>query len=139
MALSLNQDQYGRKFRIDTSKLVPLCRLVRDLTGVSIPLMKPVGGDNVFATEAGIHQDGLLKHRDTYLPFYPEDVGADGIQFVLGRHSGKKAVAHRLHSLQIPNDEGLVTAVVQAIKRLPKGKVVNDQVLLDLLEELSHE
>lgn len=139
MALSLNQDQYGRKFRIDTSKLVPLCRLVRDLTGVSIPLMKPVGGDNVFATEAGIHQDGLLKHRDTYLPFYPEDVGADGIQFVLGRHSGKKAVAHRLYSLQIPNDEGLVTAVVQAIKRLPKGKVVNDQVLLDLLEELSHE
>lgn len=139
MALSLNQDQYGRRFRIDTSKLVPLCQLVRDLTGVSIPLMKPVGGDNIFATEAGIHQDGLLKHRDTYLPFYPEDVGADGIQFVLGRHSGKNAVAHRLDSLQIPNDEGLVTAVVQAIKRLPKGMVVNDQVLLELLEELSND
>lgn len=139
MALSLNQDQYQRKFRIDTAKLAPLCRLVRDLTGVSIPLMKPVGGDNIFATEAGIHQDGLLKNRDTYLPFYPEDVGADGIQFVLGRHSGKSAVAHRLKNLNIPHDDGLVSGVIQAIKRLPKGTVVTDPVLLELLESLTND
>ena len=84
MALALHQDQYQRHFRIDTTKLAPLCSLVAELTGITIPRMKPVGGSNIFATEAGIHQDGLLKNPDTYLPFRPETVGADGIQLVLG-------------------------------------------------------
>ena len=92
MALALHPDQYQRTFRLDTTKLAPLCTLVAELTGIMIPRMKPVGGSNVFATEAGIHQDGLLKNPDTYLPFRPEVVGAKGIQLVLGRHSGRRAV-----------------------------------------------
>ena len=95
MALAMHGDQYHRKFRIDTTKLAPLCQLVAQLTGVMISRMKPIGGANIFATEAGIHQDGLLKNPDTYLPFRPEVVGGGELQLVLGRHCGRKAVAHR--------------------------------------------
>lgn len=132
IALKLHSDQYGKAIRIDSTKLAPLCRRVAELTGVSIPRMKPVGGDNIFATEAGIHQDGLLKNPDTYLPFRPETVGAEGIQLVLGRHSGRKAVAHRLQELSLPADEAMVAEIVDAIKSLPKGTVVDDAMLCDL-------
>ncbi|MCR9198629.1 MAG: pyruvate carboxyltransferase [Planctomycetaceae bacterium] len=133
MALHVNRDQYGRRFRVDLSRLFPLCRLVEDLTGVSLPRMKPVGGENIFATEAGIHQDGLIKNRDTYLPFYPETVGADGLQFVLGRHSGRRAVAHRLQALGHVCSEAELDAVVGLIKQQPKGVVIDDDRLLQLI------
>ena len=132
MALALHQDQYRRKFRVNTAKLAPLCHLVAELTGIQIPRMKPVGGSNIFATEAGIHQDGLLKNPDTYLPFRPERVGASGIQLVLGRHSGRRAVAHRLAELGMPADDAAVATVVEKIKQLPKGAVVDDSLLRSL-------
>ncbi|MEZ6041481.1 MAG: pyruvate carboxyltransferase [Planctomycetaceae bacterium] len=134
MALALHQDQYKRRFRIDTSRLAPLCQMVAELTGVAISRMKPVGGANIFATEAGIHQDGLLKNPDTYLPYRPERVGAEGIQLVLGRHSGRRAVAHRLGELNLPTDESLVARIVDQIKLLPKGSVVDDNRLRSLAE-----
>ena len=134
MALALHPDQYQRTFRLDTTKLAPLCQLVAELTGVMIPRMKPVGGTNVFATEAGIHQDGLLKHPDTYLPFRPEKVGADGIQLVLGRHSGRRAVAHRLEAIGLNYSDDRVMQVVEIIKQQPKGTVVDDTLLRQLAE-----
>jgi 2-isopropylmalate synthase len=137
MALALHQDQYHRTFRMDTTKLAPLCQLVAELTGVAIPRMKPVGGANIFATEAGIHQDGLLKNPDTYLPFRPETVGADGIQLVLGRHSGRRAVEHRLNELGRSVSEEVVMNVVEAIKQQPTGTVIDDEVLVQLLESVS--
>lgn len=136
MALALHPDQYKRSFRIDTTKLAPLCRLVEELTGIAMSRMKPVGGANIFATEAGIHQDGLLKNPDTYLPFRPEVVGADGIQLVLGRHSGRKAVAHRLEEIGIAADDALVLAIVDVIKQQPKGTVVDDILLAQLVREV---
>lgn len=136
MALAMHPDQYNRTFRMDTTKLAPLCELVADLTGVMIPRMKPVGGSNIFATEAGIHQDGLLKHPDTYLPFRPEVVGADGIQLVLGRHSGRRAVAHRLTSVGLMLSDDDVMQVVELIKQQPKGTVVDDQLLRQLAESI---
>ena len=138
MALALNPEQYRRHFRIDTTRLAPLCQLVAELTGVAIPRMKPVGGKNIFATEAGIHQDGLLKNPDTYLPFRPETVGADGIQLVLGRHSGRRAVAHRLTELGLPSDENLVTHVVESIKKQPKGTVIDDALLKEFAKSSDH-
>ncbi len=137
MALALHQDQYKRSFRLDTTKLAPLCQLVARLTGVSISRMKPVGGANIFATEAGIHQDGLLKNPDTYLPFRPEMVGGGDIQLVLGRHSGRKAVAHRLSELAIAADDDLVARIMDRIKALPKGVVVDDTTLRRLAKDAS--
>lgn len=136
MALALHPDQYHRTFRLDTTKLAPLCRLVAQLTGVSISRMKPIGGANIFATEAGIHQDGLLKNPDTYLPFRPEKVGGGDIHLVLGRHSGRRAVAHRLQELSIPATETDVAAIMELIKQQPKGVVIDDQVLHTLADQV---
>lgn len=132
MAIALNPDQYERRFHIDTTRLAPLCRLVAELTGIAIPAMKPVGGTNIFATEAGIHQDGLLKHPDTYLPFRPEAVGAGQIRLVLGRHSGRRAVSHRLEELGLPATEENVSDIMARIKSLPKGTVIDDEALTQL-------
>lgn len=129
LAMSLNPQEYGVPDRLDLTQLAPLCRLVAELTGVPIPVNKPVAGRNVFATEAGIHQDGLLKNPDTYLPYRPEKVGAAGIELILGRHSGSSAVAKRLQELGLTHDEGMVLRVLEAIKSLPKGAVVTDDWL----------
>jgi len=129
MALALHHDQYRRKFSIDTTKLAPLCHLVAELTGVAISRMKPIGGANIFATEAGIHQDGLLKNPDTYLPYRPEVVGGGDIQLVLGRHSGRRAVAHRLTELNLPATDEEIAAIVNLIKQQPKGTVIDDDML----------
>lgn len=129
MALTLHEDQYQRRCSIDTTKLAPLSHLVAELTGVAISRMKPVGGANIFATEAGIHQDGLLKNPDTYLPYRPEMVGGGDIQLVLGRHSGRRAVAHRLTELNLIATDDDVTAIVTRIKQQPKGTVIDDAML----------
>ena len=129
MALALHEDQFGRRFSIDTTKLAPLCHLVAELTGVTISRMKPIGGANIFATEAGIHQDGLLKNPDTYLPFRPEMVGGGEIQLVLGRHSGRRAVAHRLKELNLNATDDEVAAIANLIKQQPKGTVIDDSTL----------
>jgi 2-isopropylmalate synthase len=136
MALTLHQDQYGRTAKIDTTKLVPLCRLVAELTGIPLSPMKPVGGANIFATEAGIHQDGLLKNPDTYLPFRPEAVGAEGIRLVLGRHSGRSAVANQLHRIGIEPTDDVVARVLDGIKSLPKAADVDDDALRQLAESI---
>jgi len=129
MALKLHGDQYARHCNIDTTQLVSLCRMVAELSGVPLSPMKPIAGENIFATEAGIHQDGLLKNPDTYLPFRPEEVGAEAIRFVLGRHSGRSAVAYRLDQLHLSTEDDVVESVLLAIKRLPKGVAVDDNTL----------
>ncbi|MED5398752.1 MAG: 2-isopropylmalate synthase [Planctomycetota bacterium] len=129
MALHLNQEQYGVKMKIDTTKLYDLTQLVAELTGIGLSPMKPVGGDNIFATEAGIHQDGLLKNPDTYLPYRPEAIGAKGIRLVLGRHSGRRAVAHRLQELGMELSDEQVLEVLDGIKEVPKGVSIDDELL----------
>ena len=134
MALHLHQEEYQRPHHLDVSQLAPLCKLVAELTGIALSPMKPVAGSNIFATEAGIHQDGLLKNPDTYLPYRPETVGETGIRLVLGRHSGRKAILHRLHELGKEPTEQVVQRVLQAIKELPKGELVDDDLLLNLTD-----
>ncbi len=134
MALTLHHDQYGRTAKIDTTKLAPLCKLVAELTGIRMAPNKPIGGETIFATEAGIHQDGLLKNIDTYLPFRPDRVGVSGVRLVLGRHSGRKAVAHRLEELGLKVTESQVNDVLERIKQLPKGTMLDDDVLRGLMK-----
>ncbi len=129
IALALHPDQYGVEFKLDTTKLHALCQLVSELTNLPLARNKPVGGENIFATEAGIHQDGLLKNPDTYLPYRPEKVGASGLTLVIGRHSGRRAVAHRLHELGYELSEEQVLAVLQAIKDVPKDARITDELL----------
>jgi len=135
MALSLHEDQYGLSHRLNLDQLVPLSHLVRDFTGVALASNKPVGGANIFTTEAGIHQDGLLKNPDTYLPFLPEQVGAEGIRLTIGRHSGRRAVAYQLELLGCEADDGDVDRVLEAIKQLPSNETIDDARLIQVLEK----
>jgi len=116
MALTLNQRQYRRAIGVDPTKLTNLCRLVSRLSGVPLPANKAVVGANIFATSAGVHQDGLLKHPDTYLPFRPEVVGAEGIRLPLSPLSGKAALALRLAELGLslsPEELGRASRVIK--------------------------
>jgi 2-isopropylmalate synthase len=132
VALALHSDQYGRSSRIETERLRPLSRLVAELTGCPLSVNKPISGRTIFATEAGIHQDGLIKNLDTYLPFRPEFVGAAGVEFVLGRHTGRRGVARRLEELGQSTDEPTVNRVLERLKSLDKGTIVDDAGLLEL-------
>ena len=139
MALVLHPDQYRRKLKINPAKLTSLSRLVAERTGIAIAPNKAVVGENIFATEAGIHQDGLLKHQDTYLPFRPEVVGAEGVRLVLGKHSGRRAVAQRLLDLGHELSRPQVDRVIERIKSLEKGTAVDDALLQGLVDEVATE
>lgn len=132
IAMALHPEEFGQPDTLDLTKLAPLCRLVSELTGIPLPANKAVAGANVFATEAGVHQDGLLKNPDTYLPYRPELVGAEGVKLVLGRHSGRRAVASRLEELGVAVTDQEAAAVLEAIKQLPKFAAITDERLREL-------
>lgn len=137
LAMSLHPDEYGPLDGFDLERVTPVCQLVSDLTGIPLPINKPVAGQNVFATEAGIHQDGLLKHPDTYLPYRPERVGGGPISLVLGRHSGRKAVMNRLQEMSYDPDDQQVTKMLELIKQQSKGTVITDECLESLWQQIS--
>ena len=99
MALRTRQDHYGCSTGIATQRLVPTSRLVANITGIQVPRNKAIVGRNAFAHEAGIHQDGMLKERRTYEIMRPEDVGLERTDLVLGKHSGRAALADRALAL----------------------------------------
>lgn len=99
MALRTRSDHYGCDTRIVSQRLVPTSRLVANITGIQVPRNKAIVGRNAFAHEAGIHQDGMLKERRTYEIMRPEDVGLERTDLVLGKHSGRAALADRAKAL----------------------------------------
>jgi 2-isopropylmalate synthase len=99
MALRTRRDHFHVDTRIVTQKLVPTSRLVANITGIQVPRNKAIVGKNAFAHEAGIHQDGMLKERRTYEIMRPEDVGLERTDLVLGKHSGRAALADRAKAL----------------------------------------
>lgn len=118
LALILHNDQYRRKMNVDPGALFALSRLVQSLTGVEVPANKAVVGRNLFRTEAGIHQDGVLQNVATYMPFPPELIGAGPVEIVLGPNSGRAAVRHHLYASGVEaNDE----AVELVLARLKEG------------------
>jgi 2-isopropylmalate synthase len=100
MALKTRADVFGgTETCIETRELVPTSRLVSELTGVAVQTNKAIVGLNAFAHEAGIHQDGVIKERRTYEMMSPVDVGWESSRLVLGKHSGRHGIAHRLGQL----------------------------------------
>ncbi|MEN6357428.1 MAG: 2-isopropylmalate synthase [Armatimonadota bacterium] len=99
MGISVRSGYYGAKTGVMTSQLCPTSSMVSRLTGLAIARNKAVVGANAFAHSSGIHQDGVLKSRNNYEIFSPEDVGSDGTQIVLTARSGRHALRHRLESL----------------------------------------
>ncbi len=133
LALALHRDQYRARARLDLRRLRDLGALVSRLTGVAVPPNKAVVGANLFVTEAGIHQDGLLKDASTYLPYPPEAVGAGAVRLALGKHSGRHAVLHRLEGRGWAPDEGQVLRVLDHLKGRPRRVVYVTEAEIDEL------
>ncbi|MEM7782855.1 MAG: 2-isopropylmalate synthase, partial [Planctomycetota bacterium] len=99
MAMRTRGDFYQFDTKINSKRLVPTSRLVSTITGLQVQRNKAVVGRNAFAHEAGIHQDGMLKERTTYEIMRPEDVGFAATDLVMGKHSGRAALADRAKQL----------------------------------------
>ncbi|MEA3291026.1 MAG: 2-isopropylmalate synthase, partial [Pseudomonadota bacterium] len=99
MAVRTRQDMFDCDTNIDTMQIVPASRLVSNITGFPVQPNKAIVGANAFAHEAGIHQDGVIKKRETYEIMRAEDVGWKTNRMVLGKHSGRNAFRERLKFL----------------------------------------
>ena len=84
---------------INTTQILRTSRMVSKYTGIAVQANKAIVGANAFAHESGIHQHGVLANRETYEIMKPEDVGLSSNQIVLGKHSGKHALAARAREL----------------------------------------
>jgi 2-isopropylmalate synthase len=104
MAVKTRRDYYGLELNIDASQIVPASRLVAQTTGFVVQPNKAVVGANAFAHASGIHQDGVLKARDTYEIMRAEDVGWSANRIVLGKLSGRNAFKQRLIEMGIESD-----------------------------------
>lgn len=134
MALRTKPDLYPISTHINTTELVNASRLVEEATGVKVPCNKAIVGQNAFAHEAGIHQDGVLKNRLTYEIMAPEDVGAES-QLVLGKHSGKNALAnHLVRIMETSIERDMLERAFQEFKRLTEQKkTILDSDLIEIV------
>jgi 2-isopropylmalate synthase len=109
MAVRTRKDYFGLDTRIDTTQLVSASKLVSQTTGFIVQPNKAIVGANAFAHASGIHQDGVLKARDTYEIMLAQDVGWTANKIVLGKLSGRGALKQRLQELgiELPNQEAL--------------------------------
>ncbi len=104
MTVHTRQDVFDCKTDLDTTQIVPTSRMVSTITGFPVQPNKAIVGANAFAHESGIHQDGVLKARETYEIMRAEDVGWAANKIVLGKHSGRNAFRTRLDELGISFD-----------------------------------
>jgi 2-isopropylmalate synthase len=122
MAVRTRGDYFGLTTNINTKRLYHTSRLVSHVTGLQVPRNKAVVGQNAFAHEAGIHQDGMLKARATYEIMNPEDVGLPKTELVLGKHSGRHALRQRVQELGYHLDDDQLQKVFEAFKALADRK-----------------
>jgi 2-isopropylmalate synthase len=136
MALAVRQDVFGLRTNVVTEQIYPTSRLLSQITGLSIPVNKPIVGANAFAHEAGIHQHGVLKHRSTYEIMRPESVGVPANRIVLGKHSGRHAFVSRLKDLGVATEEADLNSAFTRFKALAdRKKEVLDEDLLSIVTE----
>jgi len=134
MALKVRQSYYGIDSRIDTRRLVPTSQLLQRLIGMPVQRNKAIVGENAFAHESGIHQHGMLRHRGTYEIMNPADVGWPDTKMVLGRHSGRAALGHRLHALGYVVEDEQLAQIFESFKTLcEQQRVVEDDDLEQLM------
>jgi 2-isopropylmalate synthase len=118
MALKVRERRFGMTTGIHNELLYPTSRLLTQLTGMAVQANKAVVGANAFAHEAGIHQDGVLKNPLTYEIMTPESVGIKSNQLVLGKHSGRHALAQRIRDLGYELSTTEINRVFKEFKRL---------------------
>jgi 2-isopropylmalate synthase len=123
MAVRTRKDVFNLQTSIDATQIVPTSKMVSTITGYPVQPNKAVVGANAFAHESGIHQDGVLKHRETYEIMRAEDVGWNANKLTLGKLSGRNAFRSRLVELGIALDsEEALNAAFARFKALADKK-----------------
>jgi 2-isopropylmalate synthase len=138
MAIKVRRDLFeGIDTRINTKEIYPTSRLIASVTGIEPQPNKAIVGKNAFAHESGIHQDGVLKHKETYEIMKAEDVGLDiKDTIVLGKHSGRHAFSKKLEALgfNLSKDE-LDAAFLKFKKLADKKKEIYDEDIIAILND----
>ena len=137
MAIRTRQDFFPCDTRIDATHIVPASKLVSGITGFPVQPNKAIVGANAFAHESGIHQDGVLKHRETYEIMRAEDVGWGANKLLLGKHSGRNAFRSRLAELGIvlESEEVLNTTFMRFKELADKKHDIFDEDLHALVSD----
>ena len=143
MAVKTRRDYFGLDVNIDTKHIVPASRMVSQTTGFVVQPNKAVVGANAFAHASGIHQDGVLKARDTYEIMRAEDVGWSANKIVLGKLSGRNAFKQRLQDLGVALDsEADVNTAFAKFKELAdrKSEIFDEDIMALVADEsVTHE
>jgi 2-isopropylmalate synthase len=136
MALKTRHPIFGLETGVDTTQIARVSKLVSNYTSIPVQPNKAIVGANAFAHEAGIHQDGMLKHNLTYEIMRPEDVGVNQSRLVLGKHSGRHALRARLIEMGHALDEVELDKAFARFKELAdRKKVITDADLEALIAD----
>lgn len=137
MAIRTRQDVFSCNTRLDTTQIMNCSRLVSGITGFAVQPNKAIVGANAFAHESGIHQDGVLKNRETYEIMRAEDVGWSANRIVMGKHSGRNAFRSCLQDLdiEIESEEELNAAFARFKELADKKHEIYDEDLRALVSE----
>jgi 2-isopropylmalate synthase len=134
MAMRVRPDRYAFETMVASEQLYPASQFLSEITGVAVQPNKAIVGRNAFAHEAGIHQDGILKNALTYEIMTPESVGVPGTSLVLGKHSGRHALAMRCTELGFELERRELDRVYRDfIVLADKKKSVNDGQIVELI------
>jgi 2-isopropylmalate synthase len=137
MALKVREKVLGLTTGIDTTRLYPASRILQSVTGWMIPRNKPIFGENAFNHESGIHQHGVLSHRETYEIIRPEEIGRPRESLVLGRHSGRHAFRQRLEQYAVGLDEAAFEEAFTRFTQLAdQKKEMGDDDILALVSDV---
>src|SRR5690554_3386049 len=141
MAVRTRKDIFDIDTQIDATHIVPTSKLVSTITGFPVQPNKAIVGANAFAHESGIHQDGVLKHRETYEIMKAEDVGWGANKMVMGKHSGRAAFRSRLNELGVTfaTDAALNEAFARFKELADKKHEIFDEDLQPLATEAASE
>lgn len=136
MALRVRNDILPYRTGIDTTKIMGISRMVAAVSGFPVQFNKAVVGKNAFAHESGIHQDGMLKNKETFEIMRPEDVGLAATNLVMGKHSGRAALRAKLSELGYELGDNQLKDVFVRFKALAdRKKEVYDDDLIALMAE----
>jgi 2-isopropylmalate synthase len=136
MALRVRNDIMPYRTSIDTTKIIQISRLVAAVSGFPVQYNKAVVGKNAFAHESGIHQDGMLKNKETFEIMRPEDVGLASTSLVMGKHSGRAALRAKLSELGYELGDNQLKDVFVRFKALAdRKKEVYDDDLIALMQD----
>jgi 2-isopropylmalate synthase len=133
MALKTRKPIFNLETGIETQQIARVSKLVSNYTGIVVQPNKAIVGANAFAHEAGIHQDGMLKHQTTYEIMRPEDVGVNQTKLVLGKHSGRHALRNRLAEMGHSLDEYELDKAFARFKELADRKKVITELDLEAI------